>query len=747
MINHSLLKRPAGRAGRASATAPFEAFSKALRTALLVACFCIAPCASAAAVTDERLTNADAEPANWLTHGRNYFEDRESPLVQITPDNVHRLGLAWYHDTDTTRGLEASPLVFDGVLYTTLSWSRVNAHNARTGQLLWQYDPQVPRAWGINACCDVVNRGPAAWGNNIYLGTLDGRLLALDAKTGALQWETLTIDPGRPYTITGAPRVVNGKVIIGNGGAEYGVRGYVSAYDAATGKQLWRFYTVPGDPDEPYESEAMRHASTTWTGDLYWKVGGGGTVWDSMAFDPALNLLYIGVGNGSPWNRWVRSPQGGDNLFLSSIVALDADTGEYRWHYQTTPSDSWDYTATQHMILTTLAINGEQRRVLMQAPKNGFFYVLDRATGELLSADNYVPISWASHVNLETGRPLETANADHSAQTQNTSPAALGGHNWHPMAFNRATGLVYIPAIEAVQPYTTEANFNFRGDSAWNLGQGEALGKGGNLQGLPAALMEGVVSHLMRGKLIAWDPVGRREVWHVDHAVPWNGGVLTTRSGLVFQGTGDRRFVAYNATSGTALWEAETGTGVVAPPISYAIDGEQYIALLAGWGGVGGLSLPQFEPANGTSRLLVYKLDGTASHPVVPRVVRMSEEPPAASGSADSIARGNDLYIEHCARCHGVNLGVPGAIPDLRYMSHDTHKLFNAIVLDGAYSGVGMVGFGHVLSTADAQDLHNYLLDAAHSVWDAQNNEGWLQDSGQWILRKIGQTLAYFLAD
>jgi len=715
----------------------------------LCSCVCIGVTvpSSASTVTDERLRNADVEAANWLSHGRNYAEDRESPLTQITPENVANLGLAWYHDTNTKRGLEASPLVVDGVLFTTLSWSRVSAHNAKTGEVLWQFDPEVPRKWGINACCDVVNRGVAAWGNSIFLGTIDGRLIALDAKTGAVQWETLTIDPEKPYTITGAPRVVNGNVVIGNGGAEYGVRGYVSAFDAQTGNPVWRFYTVPGDPNEPYESDAMRRAATTWTGDLYWKVGGGGTVWDSMAFDAELNLLYIGVGNGSPWNRWIRSPQGGDNLFLSSIVALDADTGEYRWHYQTTPSDTWDYTATQHMILTTLSINGEQRKVLMQAPKNGFFYVLDRATGELLSADKYVPVTWASQVNLETGRPIETSNADHSAQAQETAPAALGGHNWHPMAFNQNAGLVYIPAIEASQPYSTEAEFNFRGDSSWNLGQAEPLGKGANLGGLPPALLEGVIAKLMRGKLIAWDPVARAEVWHVDHSVAWNGGVLTTKGGLVFQGTGDKRLVAYDAATGEPLWEAPTGTGVVAPPISYAIDGEQYIAMMAGWGGVGGLSLPQFEPANGTSRLLVYKLGGTASHPIEPLIVRMAEAPPPSSGSAESIQRGSDLYLEHCARCHGPNVGVPGAIPDLRYMSADTRALFNAIVLKGAYTGVGMVSFGHILNEGNAEDLQNYLIDTANAVWDEQEGEGWWQDSSNWLLRKIGEAVGYLISE
>ena len=420
-------------------------------------------------VDANRLQNVDQEPGSWLSHGRSYAEARQSPLTQITPDNVDRLGLAWYFDTKTMRGLEASPLVIDGSLFTTTSWSQVFAHNAATGELLWKFDPQVPRAWGVNACCDVVNRGVAAWGNAVYVGTLDGRLIALDRVTGKVLWDVVTIDTDRPYTITGAPRAVKGNIIIGNGGADFGVRGYVSAYDAQTGELQWRFHTVPGNPNEPYESDTMRRAADTWTGDVYWKTGGGGTVWDSMAFDPELNLLYIGVGNGSPWNRWVRSPLGGDNLFLSSIVALNPDTGDYVWHYQTTPGDSWDYTATQHMILADLEIAGEARKVLMQAPKNGFFYVVDRQTGELISADKYVNVTWASHVDLETGRPVLTEVADHSTSEQQTAPWALGGHNWQPMAYNSTTGLVYIPATEATQPYSTAVDFNYRAGGTLTL--------------------------------------------------------------------------------------------------------------------------------------------------------------------------------------------------------------------------------------------------------------------------------------
>lgn len=698
-----------------------------------------------AAVDTERVTNADTEPGSWLTHGRNYAEDRESPLTQISKSNVNQLGLAWYFDTNTTRGLEGSPLIIDGVIYSTTSWSEVYAHNAASGELLWHFDPQVPRAWGVNACCDVVNRGLAAWGESVHLGTLDGRLVALDRADGSVQWETLTIDQTRAYTITGAPRAVNGKIIIGNGGAEYGVRGYVSAYDAATGAQMWRFYTVPGNPNEPYESEAMRMAADTWTGDLYWKVGGGGTVWDSMAHDSELNLLYIGVGNGSPWNRWARSPDGGDNLFLSSIVALNPDTGEYVWHYQTTPSDTWDYTATQHILLADIVVRNKTRKVLMQAPENGFFYVIDRETGELIAADKYVPVTWASHVDLESGRPVETENADHSTQSQFTSPAAFGGHNWQPMAYNQGTGLVYIPAIEAVQPFSTAEAFTFRGNAQWNLGQAEASGTGG-LSGIPAGLVESIFKKLMRGRLIAWDPELQRERWRIEHATMWNGGVLTTRSGLVFQGTGDRRLVAYDGANGEILWEVPTGTGVVAPPVSYAIDGEQYIAVLAGWGGVGGLALPQTMNSNGTSRLLVYKLGGTGSHPTNPIVLEMTEPPPLIEASAESIGHGQAVYGEYCSRCHGPAVGKGGVVTDLRYLDAATHKIFDDIVLGGVFSGIGMVSFANLLTEEDSNDVHNYLIDAANQTWDQQNSTGWWQDFLTWNYDVAASFIAWLIA-
>ena len=697
-------------------------------------------------VDANRLQNVDQEPGSWLSHGRSYAEARQSPLTQITPDNVDRLGLAWYFDTKTMRGLEASPLVIDGSLFTTTSWSQVFAHNAATGELLWKFDPQVPRAWGVNACCDVVNRGVAAWGNAVYVGTLDGRLIALDRVTGKVLWDVVTIDTDRPYTITGAPRAVKGNIIIGNGGADFGVRGYVSAYDAQTGELQWRFHTVPGNPNEPYESDTMRRAADTWTGDVYWKTGGGGTVWDSMAFDPELNLLYIGVGNGSPWNRWVRSPLGGDNLFLSSIVALNPDTGDYVWHYQTTPGDSWDYTATQHMILADLEIAGEARKVLMQAPKNGFFYVVDRQTGELISADKYVNVTWASHVDLETGRPVLTEVADHSTSEQQTAPWALGGHNWQPMAFNSTTGLVYIPATEATQPYSTAVDFNYRAGGYFNLGQDGPIGKGFSPDGIPPRLLEVMVKKLLQGALVAWDPIAKKERFRIEHANSWNGGLLTTQSGLIFQGTGDKRFVAYNAETGEALWEVPTGTGIVAPPVSYEIDGVQYVAIMAGWGGAGGLALPQENNVNGTSRLLVYKLDGTAQHPLEDTTLSMQEAPPSRRGSDESVQHGSDLYAEFCVRCHGPTFGAGGVVQDLRYISADTHEIFEEIVLRGAYTGLGMVSFADVLSESDARDLQNYLLNAANDTWEQQNASGWWHEFVDGFYEWAGGVLAWVAA-
>jgi quinohemoprotein ethanol dehydrogenase len=444
---------------------------------------------------------ADTGNHDWSQHGEDSAERRYSTLNQINNDTVARLGLAWEQQADSKRGLEATPLVVDGVMYTTSTWSRVMALDAATGKLLWQYDPQVPRAWAKRLCCDVVNRGVAVHDGKVFVGTLDGRLLALAADSGKVLWEIDTlVDRAAWYSITGAPRIVKDMVVIGNGGAEYGVRGYVTAYDMASGKQRWRFYTVPASADGPFENPELAEAVKTWDKDREW-TGGGGTAWDSMAYDPELDLLYVGTGNGSPWARHVRSPGGGDNLFLASILALDPDTGRLAWYYQTTPGDNWDFTATQHMILADLTIEGKARKVLMQAPKNGFFYVLDRQTGELISAEKFVFTNWASHVDLKTGRPVETGLGTYKDEDKYVFPAASGGHNWHPMAFNPDTGLVYFSGREAGWVHSKH-------DDKWFAYGADNLPELIGDQQVPEST----------GFLKAWDPVQQAVVW--EQALP-----------------------------------------------------------------------------------------------------------------------------------------------------------------------------------------------------------------------------------
>lgn len=664
-------------------------------------------------VTHERIVAANAEPGNWMSHGRDYHEQRFSPLSEINVDNVKDLGLAWYYDFNTNRGVEATPVVVDGVMYTTSSWSIVHAIDARTGRQLWSYDPQADRAQAFYACCDVVNRGPAVWGDKIFVGVIDGRLIALDRASGKLVWETLTIDKSKPYTITGAPRVVKGKVIIGNGGAEFGVRGYVSAYDAETGELAWRFYTVPGNPADGFENEAMERAAKTWNGE-WWKLGGGGTVWDSMAYDPEFDLLYVGTGNGSPWNQRERSPGGGDNLYLTSIVALRPDTGEYVWHYQTVPGETWDFTSTQHILLADIEWQGEVRKVLMQAPKNGFFYVIDRETGKLLGADPYVKVTWASHVDIETGRPVETANARYDLSQQVLQPGPFGGHNWHPMAFNPQTGLIYVPTQDLPFLYREDRNFAHSG-SHYNLGIEFDAGA------LPEDNREaGEIAKTIVGALTAWDPVAKQARWRVQLQDVWNGGVLATAGNLVFQGTNRGQFNAYRADSGEKLWSADAQTGIHAAPISFAVDGKQYIAVSVGSGTAmalpGGQLASHSLPPN-RSRMLVFALNGSAQLPAAPPVERrIAEDLPAVTGDANAIAEGRQLYQAQCSRCHGDNAVSGNVIPDLRYSTSATHASWQAIVHDGALKANGMVAFDRWLTPAQIDLIQQYVLSRAHAA-------------------------------
>ena len=667
-------------------------------------------------VDGARIIHANQEPGNWMSHGRTYDEQRFSPLDRINADNASQLGLAWYYDLDTKRGQEATPIVVDGVMYITTAWSKVKALDAATGKLIWAYDPEVPGEWGINACCDVVNRGVAVWENKVYVGTLDGRLVALDAATGKPVWTVQTFNRKQRYSITGAPRVVKGKVLIGNGGAEYGVRGYITAYDADTGAQAWRFYTVPGNPADGFETPELEKAAKTWTGE-WWKYGGGGTVWDSMAYDPDLDLLYIGVGNGSPWDRDIRSPGGGDNLFLSSIVALRPETGKYVWHYQTTPGDNWDYTATQHIILADLKIKGEIRKVLMQAPKNGFFYVLDRATGELLSATPIIPMNWASGIDMKTGRPMENPDSRYrtAGKTWVAMPGPLGAHNWQPMSFSPVTGLVYIPVNEAGYQYAADKNYKPYPD-AFNTGTDAAVAA--ELPRDPAAKQE--VLDGITGHLAAWDPVQQKEVWRIPYHGPNNGGTLATAGNLVVEGTASGEFVIYRADTGEKLWSMPVQSGVIAAPVSYMVNGEQYITVLSGWGGVFALLPGEVSFVSSTlpnvSRVLAFKLDGQAKLPPVSKTPVVLPVLPEMTADAATIESGNHLYHRFCGNCHGATAISGGVLPDLRYSAMLGTDAWYAVVADGTLRDNGMVSFANVLDRSQMGAIQDYIIEQARML-------------------------------
>jgi quinohemoprotein ethanol dehydrogenase len=651
-----------------------------------------------AKVDAARMKNADRDAANWLSYGRTYSEQRFSPLAKITPDNAKQLGLAWFADLDTNRGQQATPLVIDGVMYVSTAWSMVKAYDAASGKLLWSYDPEVPRELGVKGCCDVVNRGVAAWNGKIYVGTFDGRLVALDAATGKPVWSVVTGDQSN-LTITQAPRVVKGRVLIGMSGGEYGIRGYISAYDAETGKLAWRFYTVPGDPSKPFENKAMAMAAKTWSGE-WWKLGGGGTVWDAISYDPALNLVYFGVGNGIEWDHGRRSAGKGDNLFLSSIVALNADTGAYVWHYQATPGEEWDFDAVQQLMLADLTIGGKRRQVLMQANKNGFFYVLDRRTGKLISANTFVPINWASGIDAKTGRPIENPGIryDKTGKLVRMMPGPLGAHSWQPMAYNPKTGLVYIPAQEVGWEFEPAKDFK-PSPMGWNVAVNNGPTPG------------------VKGRLLAWDPVHQKEAWRVEYLGPWNGGVLATAGNLVVQGDAAGGFNVYRADTGEKLWSMSAQSAVMAGPVTYEIGGEQYIAVMAGWGGGFPLMEGKESAKSGNlrniSRVLVFKLGGTAALPAAPEQTLVLNPPPATADAA-TVAAGERLFGQYCMVCHGADAVGGGVVPDLRASSFLGNDFWYEIVLNGAMKDAGMAPFKSVLDQKDAAAIRAYVIKRAN---------------------------------
>jgi len=683
-----------------------------LKHALALALLALFAPASAAEVTQERIGAADAlgEGANWFSYGRGHKEQRFSPLKSVSTESVGQLGLAWSFDVGNKVGMQATPLVVDGVLYVSSGWGITFALDAATGDELWRFDPEVPRDKSHDYCCGFTSRGVGAWGDKIYLGTLDGRLIALDAKTGAEKWSVRTFPADKRYSITGAPRVVKDKVLIGYGGAEFnGTRGSIGAFDAETGEEAWRFYTVPGNPADGFENAQMEKAAKTWTGE-WWKLGGGGTVWDSMAYDAELDLLFIGSGNGTPHNKWLRSPDGGDNLFLCSLIALRPDTGEYVWHYQEIPAETWDFTATQSIVLADIDWAGETRKVLMHAPKAGFFYILDRATGELLSAEKYArEVTWASHYDIETRRPVIVAGQDFADGTATVRPIGLGAHNWHPMSYSPQTGLVYIPAQDNAGEMT-------RSETYAPDDRSFAMGFEADMGGMrDAQLMQSMMRGLMKGFLLAWDPTTQSKAWEVDHPMMGNGGTLATAGGLVFQGliTGD--FAAFDAADGRELWRFTTQNGIVAAPVSYEAGGDQYVAIPAArGGGISKIAGLQHGPDLAKSgRILAFKLGGTAQLPAPRALPAIPAPPPMPEVAEETLAHGANLFSTFCGRCHGMAAVSDGSIADLRHLRPSRYDDIDSIVRGGVLKAAGMPDFP-MLSEQDVAAIRAYLIEQAN---------------------------------
>jgi alcohol dehydrogenase (cytochrome c)/quinohemoprotein ethanol dehydrogenase len=647
--------------------------------------------------------SANADANQWSSYGHDYSEQRYSPLAQITVDNISELGLAWYGDLAERGGsYETTPVVVDGRIFVTSPWSKVYAFDAKTGVQLWKYDPKVPGEWAVNLCCGIVNRGVGVWENKVIFGTLDGRLIAVNAENGEKVWEVQATDRDKQISITGAPRIADGRIFIGEAGSEFHQRGYMAAFDANNGKELWRWWAVPGDPSLGFEQPELEMAATTWNGE-WWKTGGGGTPWDAVTYDPVTDLVYVGTGNGAPWPAEIRSPGGGDNLFTASIVALEASTGKYVWHYQATPEDSWDFDNTQQIVTADLVINGEPKHVLMQAPKNGVYYVIEAATGKVISADLYVPTAnWMLGFD-ENFRPIINPDANYGAfgdRGFHVVPSAGGAHSWHPMAFNPNTGLMYIPTNYGSFPLVAEAGAKM-GNQLLSINVGKRPQE-------PAPVLEGAGSYLL-----AWDPVRKVAVWEQRQGGS-RSGVLTTGGNLVFQGTADQTFSAFRADTGEKIWTTATQAGIVGGAASYEIDGEQYIAVVAGQGGGrGGYWAPNY------ARLLVFKQGGTATLPEPVSFTPPELNPPANFGDAALLAEGETHYNAHCASCHGNSGRVSSVFPDLRYAAAlNAPELFKAIVIDGVLQNNGMVSFKEALTVEDADAIRAYVVSLAN---DAKN--------------------------
>jgi quinohemoprotein ethanol dehydrogenase len=704
----------------------------------------VAMAAGAGDVTIKRLIGADQEPSNWLTLGRDSTQSYFSPLNSINAKSVNRLGFAWAYDLGTVRGQEATPIVVDGTMYASGYVGNVYAVDAVTGSEKWRFVPPIINNQAMrDACCDALNRGVAVWEGRVYVASVDGQLFALDAATGKQIWTVDTIvDHSLAYSSSGAPLVAGNVVVIGNSGGDMGrggLRGYVSAYDLASGALKWRFFTVPPAPGKAFEHPELALAAKTWDPTRNPKGAGGATVWDGMAYDPALNLLYFGTGNVSLTEPYKVGDKNNDDLFACSILALNPDTGRMAWYYQTTPGDQWDFDSTQKLVLADLKIGGQQQHVLMQANKNGFFYVLDRMTGRLLSAKNFSFVNWASGVDPKTGRPLLRPQADYYHKPSNVYPSGAGAHTWQPMSFNPITGLVYIPVVDMpAVAINLEANGGRLKYVNGSFGTTEIVpddsydpaalrGLFGPMPSL-AALQAERPGKLVRELIRAWDPVAQKTVWEHETASgdrSYDGGLLSTAGNLVFQGHADGELVVYAADTGTQLKAIETGSHIMAAPITYAVDGIQYVAVQTGYGGAA-IAGPQLPPGSAAlkydneNRILVFKLDGGVVPMPTLRSIEPFPAPPQSTATKVDLERGESKFMEQCGRCHVFG---PSITPDLRKLSPEIHAAFNDIVLKGSFAPLGMEKFADILDENDVDAIHAYLINEQRRAFEAQQRK------------------------
>ena len=680
----------------------------------------------AADVTAARLAAAD--PDQWFTPGRDADGTYYSPLKDIDAANVGKLGFAWDYRLGTHRGQESTPLVIDGVMYATSNFGRVYALDAATGKEIWTYDPHIDGRWARYACCDAVNRGLAAFDGKLYLGGLDGWLHAIDARTGRLVWKVDTLvgrDERKPYTITGAPQLAGDLVVIGNGGADFaGTRGYVSAYDRESGALRWRFYTVPRDPAQgPQDQPHLVAALKTWDARHPWAAGSGGTVWDGMAYDPALNLVYIGTANAAPYDMKLGGRRGGDELYAASIIAIHAGDGSMAWYYQTTPGDRWDFDSTQKLVLADVDLDGQRRHVIMQADKNGFYYVLDRSSGALLSASPFAYVSWARGIDPKTGRPIVDSDAEYVRGPALVYPSEAGAHSWQPMAYDPERAMTYMSVQEAgnvlIETSGRRAGL-VEGQFTTPAFPPEVYDPAAmrSLYGVlpPLADLERPIktNPASRGFLRAYSIKEHRVKWEAQTATAWDGGVLATAGGLVFQGDANGNLNVYGSDTGERLALIPLGTSMMAAPMTYRVNGVQYVAIIAGYGGGAVITGYPLDPASAAyrygneGRIIALRVGGPP--PPLPHLRTDPPFPdlPPRPTDQKQIAAGEVLYNRYCSRCHVMGRGN---LPDLRRIEPGTHALFSTIVLGGAFAAKGMGRFDDVLSPADVDAIHAYVID------------------------------------